>query len=184
MDTSNIAPVEITAENLEAELARRGCHGPNYGPGGHPYHIGDNVADAAIAPTHPGNPRFDFETVFEHLDGPPPENTTVDDATKSKRLAMKMAAKAMVAFMDWALEVNLGDPRALKAVGLRAVAMAWVTNPDRFAGASLTTLSKTLRLTDHTSLARATSSFSRTFKLYNAWQRHAANKDEYDPSRN
>jgi hypothetical protein len=145
-------------------------HGPNWGLLPHQAALRDEFKPGALNPVCSDNPEFDWETVFTHCDG------DVTGDTETKRLAIKMAAGVMTTLFDWLLKVNLRDQRALKSIGVRAVVMAWVVNPARFEGASLTTLAKSLGYRSHKAISPEAAEFSRDFGIKNSFQAHDSSK--------
>jgi AraC-like DNA-binding protein len=114
-----------------------------------------------------GGANFDWEPVFAKL----APGEAIDDA-EAKLLAAKMATGLTTAILEWLLQVNLQDHRALKAIGVRAVVMAWVLNPERFEGASMTTLAKSLGYSSGSAMNPEAAEFSRQFGIRNKFQEH------------
>jgi hypothetical protein len=161
-------------------------HGKNWGLLPHRRELTDEFRDEDLSPLTTGNPGFNFKEVFERLDGTEGENAMADDE-ELKRLAMKLSARAISALLAWLFEVNMSDPRAMKIIGVRAVAMAWVIDPERFQGASVTTLGKSLGYRGGDVLSRSAAEFSRRFGITNKFQDHCPDKEkiyEASPARN
>jgi hypothetical protein len=192
MSEATDPPAEVTPENVEEILAAHGLHGPGYGLLPHAGALRDefktshkkgvsNEIGIRIDPLHAGNPGFDFETIFASLDGETDEPTTnamVNDS--DRQAALKLSARLLSVLLDWLLAVNLADQRALKSIGVRAVAMAWVINPERFEGASLTTLAKRLGYGSGAAISPEAAEFSRRFGISNHFQAHAPDKEVYE----
>jgi hypothetical protein len=79
------------------------------------------------------------------------------------------------------LEVNLKDARAVKAVGVRACAAAWVIDPEHFDGASLTKVARSLGYSSQAAISPEAADFSRRFGITNHFQAHAPDKEVYEP---
>jgi|ERR1039458_4013923 hypothetical protein len=141
-------------------------HGPDWGLLPHRMALRDEFKPSQLNPASNGNPDFDWESVFAHLDG------DVTDDAETKQAAAKMTARVMAELVAWALEVNLQDHRALKAIGVRLVAMAWVINPKQFGDSSLATISKSLGFKGANSISPSAAEFSRRFGLTNKFQDH------------
>lgn len=114
-----------------------------------------------VEPTETSFHDFDFNAVEAALG----ENPLTEDDAHRLRFAMGF-------IIDWLLSVDLNDHRALKTIGKRAIAMAWVLEPKRFGEhASLRSLSKQLGFTAP-NIAPITSEFSRLTKIVNKFQAH------------
>jgi len=169
-DSATEPAAEITAANLEAELARRGLGGPDYGLLTHRDHIREDTEGLAFSQAHPGNPGFDWESVYAHCDGV--TDAPIDEQAERNRLAMQMTGKMLKRLLDWLLAVNMQDHRALKSIGVRAVVMAWVIDPGRFDNASLTTIAKSLGYGSGHAMNPEASDFARQFGITNHFQAH------------
>lgn len=86
-------------------------------------------------------------------------------------------ARALAFILDWLLKVDLSRHDALKSIGRRAVAMAWVLDPERFKcgnklqSPSLTSLARQLGMTA-ANLSPDAADFSRITSLSNRFQGH------------
>lgn len=69
------------------------------------------------------------------------------------------------------------DPRARTIVGCKAIALAWVVQPEIFKNVSLTELAGQLGYTTGGVLSRHAADFTRRFGLCNRWQSHAPHKN-------
>lgn len=121
----------------------------------------EGFASDTVEPTETSYHEFDFDAVeaaFSEVTGTP------EDAEKFKQVTNWL--------LDWLLKVDLNDNRALKAIGKRAVAMAWVLEPERFGEkASLRSLSRLLGFTAP-NIAPITAEFSRRTGIRNKFQDH------------
>lgn len=173
MATPTTEPAEVTPENVEEILAARGLHGPGYGLLPHAGALRDEFKASDISAIHPGNPEFDFETIFARLDGEAgvPSGNAMDNICV-RRAVLKMSSLVVGLIFDWLLEVNLKDARAVKTVGVRAITAAWVINSDRFAGESLTALAKRLGYQSGSAMNPEAAEFSRRFGISNRFQNH------------
>lgn len=111
---------------------------------------------------------FDYEAVERRLGESPKAEIT--DTCDSKRLKF-----ALSALLDWQFDVDLNHFDALRAIGRRAVAMAWVIDPKRFNDDSLRSVSKRLGFSAP-NLAPLTAEFSRLYKISNKFQKHDSKK--------
>jgi hypothetical protein len=172
-------PAEVTPENLEAVMEAHGHGRPDYGLLPHVAALRDELEDDVIDPLVKGNSGFDFETVFTNLDGEadePHRNAMADDDIR--QAASKMSARMLSLILDWLLNVNLQQHGALKSIGVRTVTMAWVIDPKRFEGASLTGLAKSLGYGSAMAISPEAAEFSRRFGITNKFQAHAPNKEK------
>ena len=115
-------------------------------------------------PLAPDNPEFDYAAI----DGQ--QEFDVGVALPDVRDYQDMS-RALLGILNFILRGNLNDPRYLKAVGLRVVAMAWVIAPERFDNSSLTTLAKRLGCTTN-NISVHVADFSRRFGVRNKYQEH------------
>lgn len=126
----------------------------------------EELASDKADPTEKSHYDFDFAAV-ESAFGVEP--LSPDDSERVN--------KAISFILDWLLKVDLNNTHALKTIGKRAIAMAWVINPDRLKigsekqSSSLRQLSKQLGFTAP-NIAPLTSEFSRLTKLTNRFQLH------------
>ena len=186
---------QITAANVEEVLEKHGLHGPDYGLLPHTCALRDefntshktpvgNKIGIHIDPLHPGNPEFNYEEIFDRLDGEvdvPSGNAMEMENDSNRRVAYTMTAKLFSLVLDWLVGASWKgerDGRVLKSVGVRAVAMAWVISPDRFGGASLTTVAKNIGFKGHSAISPEAAEFSRRFGITNQFQRHCKDKDK------
>jgi AraC-like DNA-binding protein len=142
-------------------------HGKDWGLLPHRAALRDEFSSRALAPAFNGNPDFDWESVFAHCDG-----DDISDEQEVRALATKMTARATAKLLDWLLEVNLQDHRALKSIGVRVIAMAWVINPQKFDNASLAVIAKALGFKGPSSLSPSAAEFARQFGITNKLQEH------------
>jgi hypothetical protein len=114
--------------------------------------------------------QFDFDAV----------EAAFADGGLSQEDAVKLR-QALLFVLNWLLKVDLNDRRVLKNIGKRAIAMAWVIDPDRFRGEdervnpSLRQLSRQLGFTAP-NIAPITSEFSRLTGILNQFQFHGWNR--------
>lgn len=90
-------------------------------------------------------------------------------------------AKALTVILQWLCEVQL-DKDSDRAMGRRAMAMAWVVNPNLFGGMSLSELAEVLG-THKMNLSRHASDFSRLFHVRNRGQSHGWNFSATEPAK-
>lgn len=91
---------------------------------------------------------------------------------------LKKLATAVNAMLDWLIRGDLRHKQSLRAIGKRAVAMAWVMNPERFGDkASLHSVSSMMGF-KAANLSPLTAEFSRLFSLFNKYQNHDWRKDK------
>ncbi|MDE2105156.1 MAG: hypothetical protein KGL39_48460 [Patescibacteria group bacterium] len=125
-----------------------------------------------LDPTFQGNPDFDWKTVLAHLDG------ESEDSEEIKKETMELSAIIAKKMIDWLINIDFRDPRVLKIIGAKAIAMAWVLDLERFDGQSLTTIGKSLGYTSGVLLGRHASEFSKTFGVTNKYQQHDWRKEK------
>lgn len=131
----------------------------------------ESVGAAEMEPTHDHSCDFDWAGLESALGELPqmPDGSTTNDAERFQQ--------AMKFILDWLLSVNLDNHRALTAIGKRAIAMAWVIDPERFKrgdarqSPSLRQLSKQLGFTAP-NISPLAADFSRISGLKNQFQRH------------
>lgn len=164
------------------EAGSEKLHGANWiGASRHSMPLRDEFKSKDLHPAFNGNPNFDWESVFDNLDGSADEsirNAMADNEVR--QAASKMTARMLSLLLDWLLQVNLQDHRALKSIGVRTVAMAWVVDPGLFEGASLSTLAKSLGYRSSMAISPETADFSRRFGIKNKFQAHAPDKEVYE----
>jgi hypothetical protein len=102
---------------------------------------------------------FNWQAVLHDLESP----------TKSD--GIPRMAIALSRLLDWLLTANLTRKNALRTIGLRTVALAWVIDPKRFEGASLHTLAKKFGFTAPV-LSVKCADFARKFHIHNKYQNH------------
>ncbi|MGO9585114.1 MAG: hypothetical protein ACLP2Y_02740 [Limisphaerales bacterium] len=162
------------------EAASEKLHGANWiGASRHATPLRDEFKPSELNPAFNGNPNFDWESVFTNLDGADDESirNAMGDV-EVRQAASKMTARMFSLILDWLLQVNLQDHRAVKAIGIRAVAMAWVVDPGLFEGASLTTVAKSLGYSSGRAMNQETVDFSRRFGITNHFQNHCPDKEK------
>jgi hypothetical protein len=75
----------------------------------------------------------------------------------------------------WLLNNNINNKGATEHIGRRAIAFAWVMNPELFEGKSLTQLADVLGL-DKQSLSKLSAAVTRKFGIHNRGQGHGWNR--------
>ena len=123
------------------------------------------------------NPDFDWPGLYEKLKEPDEQAHQQAVAEVVSVLSRRATVAAFKDIMRWLLEVNLQDHRARATIGVRAVAMAWVINPDQFQGASLAMIAKSMGFKGANSLSPAAADFSRRFGITNRFQKHDWRKE-------
>lgn len=121
-----------------------------------------------VEPTAKGCAQFDWDELERAF-----KETPLGDDEKH-RLALAMAF-----ILDWLLAVDLDRGHALKSIGKRVVAMAWVLDPQRFAkrngdeleSISLRSLAKQLGFSAP-NISPTTAEFSRLTEIFNQFQDH------------
>jgi hypothetical protein len=161
----------VTAENIEESLRAHASpeypvQGPDYGLLSHNGEYRDDVPADKIHPSFPGHFEIDLEDLYSRMDG-----VGLTNVQNSPGPAVRDRAAAVRMLLDWLFDVNLEDHRALKVIGVRAVAFAWVIDPKRFNDASLTTIAKALGYKGCNSIAPAAADFARVFGIKNQFQR-------------
>ena len=123
-----------------------------------------------LSPKHPdplsppATVPFPWEEVFDHLDsGKGREGRDREDL-----------ASALKAVIAWLVSSPVTSPRAIKVVGQRAIALAWVLDPQLLDGRSLSRIAKGLRISPD-SLQRLSGEVSRRYQVRNRGQAHAGN---------
>src|SRR5262245_23619970 len=89
-------------------------------------------------PGHEASYDFDWDGLFRSMGEPVVELEQKDYA------AMGVALRAI---LDWVLKVDMAKPSAATFIGRRVIALAWVLDPERFKGASVRKLAKSLGVT-------------------------------------
>jgi hypothetical protein len=117
---------------------------------------------------HVGTVEFDMNGVLTDLGEPPDEAKEQQDSAK---LGM-----ALSKILDWLTNVDFNHKNALRAMGMRTVAMAWVIDPKRFDNASVRTLASKLGFTA-ANISPLTAEFSRQFTINNQFQNHDWRKE-------
>ena len=122
-----------------------------------------------VEPTAKGCAQFDWDEV-ERAFG---ESPLTDDERHRLSLAMAFV-------LDWLMSVDLDSNHALKGIGKRTIAMAWVLDPGRFGSknknieasdSSLRTLARKLGFSAP-NISPLTAEFSRLTKIFNQFQDH------------
>lgn len=80
-------------------------------------------------------------------------------------------ALALTFLLDWMFAVDLRRKTALKSVGMRALAAAWVVDPKRFNNDSIRSLAKQLGCTAP-NISPLTAEFTRITGIRNEYQNH------------
>jgi hypothetical protein len=105
---------------------------------------------------------FDWQAVYQALGEHEPESIGPDYEAMSDALRN---------LFDWLLAVNLDGRNPARAAGLRLMALAWVMNPDRFDGASLRKLTRSMGVSAGR-FSTLAAEVRRTFRLSNPFQKH------------
>jgi hypothetical protein len=137
----------------------------------------DNYKSAHVDPLEPTHADFDWATVYAHLDGEQPKEEADPPPVTHKEMAQILAA-----CFRWALDFdhrrnNQYNCRPTELIGRRLIALAWVTNPASFDGASLASICKRLKVRGP-SMAKLTAAASRHFGIVNRGQAHGWNRGE------
>ena len=123
------------------------------------------------------NPDFDWASLYEKFNEQDQDAHRQAVAEVVKALSRRETVATFKDIMMWLLDVNLQDHRARATIGVRAVAMAWVINPDQFQGASLAMIAKSMGFKGANSLSPAAADFSRRFGITNRFQKHDWRKE-------
>ena len=125
-----------------------------------------NFKSKHIAPTagNDGTSDFPMEAVIARLDG---EELDTHDSQMSKEELAAMMREIFV----WMTTAKACDQRAVKSVGLRAIAAAWVLNPGLFGDAPSHMVAKSFWVYPKGFNTRA-ADFSRKFGIKNQFQAH------------
>ena len=111
-----------------------------------------------------GATEFPMDEVISRLDGEQPgDSETTMDKTD--------LVKALREMFLWMTKAKAQDQRAVKAIGIRVIAAAWVINPEIFGNAPAHMVAKSFGIA-HQSLKTKTADFSRVFKIQNRYQVH------------
>jgi hypothetical protein len=127
--------------------------------------VEDHNTDKA-EPTAKACEQFDFDSV-ERAFG---EESKLDHDQRAQ------LALALAFIFKWALNVNLMKRDALKMIGKRTLAMAWVTDPSLFNHDSLRSIAKQLGCTA-ANLAPLTAEFARLTGIVNEFKDHDWRKE-------
>jgi hypothetical protein len=135
--------------------------------------IEDYVPSRADPLGPPASVPFPYEEVYARLDA---------HGGFANRDREELAA-ALKAVIGWLVSTPVTNPRSLKVVGQRAIALAWVLDPKLLQGRSLSRIAKGLGISPDT-LQRISGQVSRAYGIRNRGQSHAANwrRDDVSPS--
>lgn len=97
------------------------------------------------------------------------------EATNNDEQIKQRLAEAVRQVFQWMLSNNINKKNAAEFIGRRAVAFAWVMNPELFEGKSMTAVAASLGLPKQI-LSKASSEASREFGIQNRGQAHAWNR--------
>jgi hypothetical protein len=84
--------------------------------------------------------------------------------------------------LQWVLNTNINNKRAAEQVGRRAIAFAWVMNPELFEGKSMTAVAAAIGLHKQT-LSKTCAEVTREFGMQNRGQAHGWNRINSDNSK-
>jgi len=107
---------------------------------------------------------FPMEAMIRHLDGEEDEDVKDDSSHVD-------AAEVIQMLLKWISASKARDTRAIAFVGKRAIAAAWVINPDLFGGAPGHMVAKSFGIS-HMKFSWMTAEFSREFGVRNRFQDH------------
>lgn len=113
-----------------------------------------------VAPTESGCEQFDFDAVERAF------GELRDDPDQRERLVT-----AMRFLFDWMIRGDLRRTCALRVIGKRALAAAWVVDPARFNNDSLRSIAKQLGCTA-ANISPLTAQFSRLTGIVNEFKDH------------
>jgi hypothetical protein len=121
----------------------------------------NNHADPTAEPYYD----FDWDELY----------TCLGEATDHDEQIKQRLAAGVREIFQWVLSTNINNRNAAEFVGRRAIAFAWVMNPELFEGKSITAVASALGLSKQI-LSKASSEASRKFGIENRGQAHAWNR--------
>jgi len=101
--------------------------------------------------------------------------TSLGEATDEDMQLRVRLALAFRRVFRWVLNTKLNNKNAAQYIGRRAIALAWVMNPELFEGKSITEVAATLGLPKQI-LSKASAAASLKFGIQNRGQAHAWNR--------
>jgi hypothetical protein len=101
--------------------------------------------------------------------------TCLGEATQEDEETRQQLAAAVRQIFQWVISNNINSKKAAEYVGRRAIAFAWVMNPELFEGKSITAVANALGVSKQV-LSRDSSTVSKKFGIENRGQAHAWNR--------
>lgn len=128
----------------------------------------EEAAFDRAAPGAKSKTDFPFDEIYRHLDGEDGE-----DGEDSNRPDREMSKDDLIAALRlifvWMTRAKAQDQRAIKSIGIKAVAATWVMNPALFGNAPAHMVARSFGVSGMIFKTRA-AEFSREFKFKNRMQ--------------